>query len=359
MSFTHKAGASLRFEQGSWQEIVHDIYMGVMVTVGHMSYYFMSSYQFLFPSSIDDDKSLEDVPNLQGMKVVGVGFGRTGTYSVKLALDELGYPTLHTQHLYEVENERIFKGWTQDIFRPSMNEGHALMGTPDFELITQQGYAATMDFPFALYYEQVLEQYPDCKFILTKRDSSEIWFRSWDTLTKSISTPVHLFGSFMPSLQRYSIYLRWLFAVVNKNDSYLTARIPQVNQYKEAAIDSYEAHNQRVKEVVPPGQLLEYSVKQGWEPLCNFLEIQDCPTTPFPKTNSARSLRVQSVASTILPLACILFVLFFAFAQAFQRLTGKTVLQWMHVQSRKVPHALSKTMVGDKRYQAAKYGKEA
>ena len=190
-------------------------------------------------------------------------------------------PRLHTQHLYE--NENIFRIWTDLIFKPSIDAGHAEMSTPDFDIITRHGYQATMDFPVALYYEQIMEKYPDCKFILTTRENTEVWFSSWDTMTKSISTPANLGGIFVTGVQRYSIYLRWLFAVVNQDDTFLTSLIPKINQNKEAAISSYEEHNKRVQELIPQHKLLEYSVKQGRQPLCNFLEAGagDCPDILF------------------------------------------------------------------------------
>lgn len=206
-----------------------------------------------------------------------------------------------------------------------------------------------MDFPTALYYEQILEAYPHCKFILTKRDNSQQWFRSWETMTKSISTPANLGGIFLTGVQRYSIYLRWLFAVVNQDDSYITSSLPQNHQDPLKAIQSYEQHNQRVHQVIPPSQLLEYSVKDGWEPLCQFLEIapNDCPTTPFPKTNSARSVQVQSISSTLVPLIVILFVVFTGFASAFQRLTGRTVMQWVRLQTHLIKLALRRHLLGE------------
>jgi hypothetical protein len=279
-----------------------------------------------------------------------------------LALEELGMPTLHTQHLYENENENIFKMWTDLIFKPSIDAGHEEMGAPDFDIITRHGYQATMDFPVALYYEQIMDKYPDCKFILTTRENTEVWFRSWDTMTKSISTPANLGGIFITGVQRYSIYLRWLFAVVNQDDTFLTSSIPKINQNKEAAISSYEEHNKRVRELIPQDKLLEYSVKQGWQPLCNFLEIGsgDCPDTPFPKTNSARSVQVQSISSTVVPLVVILFCLFYLFARTFQMVTGRTVMQWINLQTTQLPQFLRKTLIGNnKQYQAATFRKES
>ena len=96
---------------------------------------------------------------------------------------------------------------------------------------------------------------------------------------------------------------------------------------KVNAIASYEEHNKRVRETIPSERLLEYDVKQGWEPLCKFLEVDECPMTiPFPKTNSALSLKVQSVSSLLIPLAIILFIVFTSFAFGFKRLTGKKVI---------------------------------
>jgi len=250
-------------------------------------------------------------------------------YSLTLALEELGYPTLHTQHLYE--NEEIFAMWTNTIFQPSIDGGEAFMGTPDLDLITSYGYQATMDLPMALYFEQVQERFPDCKFILTTRENSEIWFRSWDVLTKSIAQPAKFGGLFFTNVNRIVIYLRWLFSVVNEDPQYLTAPFPLPDQHKEKSIASYEAHNARVRATIPADQLLEYNVKQGWEPLCGFLDIEQCPTIPFPKSNSARSVQAQAVSSICVSLMIILFVVFFLVSFLFQRVTGKTVFQWIQV----------------------------
>jgi hypothetical protein len=77
---------------------------------------------------------------------------------VTLALDQLGYLTIHTQHLYE--HEEIFQTWTDLLFNPSLDQGHANLGRPNFDVITKHGYQATMDFPMALYYDQIIENIP-------------------------------------------------------------------------------------------------------------------------------------------------------------------------------------------------------
>jgi hypothetical protein len=199
--------------------------------------------------------------------------------------------------MYEYENEEILHMWIKKIVNPAIEKKEPIVGRADIKLIAESGYQAVADLPSCLFYEQILEEFPDCKFILTTRENSEVWFRSWTTLTKSITSSMHLGGILFPTLGHYSNYLRWVYAVVNKDASYLTSTIPKDENIKENAIASYEEHNARVREIIPPAQLLEFSVEDGWEPMCKFLEIEECPTTPFPKTNSARSMRAQSFAA--------------------------------------------------------------
>ena len=264
-------------------------------------------------------------------------------YSLTLALEELGFPTLHTQHLYE--HEKIIGMWLDEVFQPSIDENKAELRKPNFDIITEEGFQATCDLPMALYYEQIMEQYPDCKFILTTRSNSEEWFRSWDTLTKSITQPAR-FGNIVPAVRPYMIYLRWLFATVNTDESYLTVPYPLPDQDHDASIASYEEHNRKVRELIPKERLLEYSVKDGWEPLCDFLEIDNCPMTPFPKTNSARSVQVQAISSFIVPFSLIFFVMCLLFVKVFQRLTGTTVINWMNWKIKEAQCRFMKALTG-------------
>jgi Sulfotransferase domain len=229
-------------------------------------------------------------------------------FSVALALEELGFPTLHTFHMLAHENEEILRMWSKLIVDPAIDRKEPIVGRADLKLIADSGYQAVSDLPSCLFFEQMLEEYSDCKFILTTRESSEIWFRSWETLTKSVTGTMHLGGLLFPTLHLYSRYFRWLYSVINKDPSYLTSIIPKNKNIKENAIASYEEHNRRVREVIPPNQLLEFNVKDGWEPLCAFLEIEQCPTTPFPKSNSARSLQAQSSSAFWIVLVFLVFV---------------------------------------------------
>jgi hypothetical protein len=261
-----------------------------------------------------------------------------------LALEELGYPTLHTQHLYE--NEEIINMWTNDVFLPSIKDGKVDLGRPNLQTIAKK-FQATADLPMALYFEQVMEEFPDCKFILTERENSEVWFRSWDVLTKSITTPTQTGGMFFSKVRQYSHYLRWLYSVVNQDETFLSSSYPFPDQNKEMAIMSYEDHNAKVRATIPSDRLLEYNVKQGWEPLCNFLQIESCPDTPFPKTNSARSVQVQSISAQLVPLVVSLFVVFTLFAKGFQMITGKPVVGWARCKALDLTRNINRALNGE------------
>jgi len=152
------------------------------------------------------------------LKVIGIGFGRTGTYSLTLALEELGFPTLHTQHMYE--SPEILDMWTQNVFLPSIRDGVVSKGNPDFDLIAQYGFQATTDLPMALYFEEISELYPECKFILTTRKNSEVWYRSWEIMTHSISQPARV-GTFLnlTHVRKIGYYLRYVIAIEMMNSA--------------------------------------------------------------------------------------------------------------------------------------------
>jgi hypothetical protein len=81
------------------------------------------------------------------------------------------------------------------------------MGKPDFDLLLKAGYTATMDLPFALYFDQIKEKYPKCKFILTVRPPDD-WFRSWKVLTSSITQPAQYTSFIFTHVKKLEYYLR-------------------------------------------------------------------------------------------------------------------------------------------------------
>ena len=106
--------------------------------------------------------------NSVGLKIIGAGFGRTGTHALKLALERLGFGPCH--HMFEVrDNPRQLPAWE------ALARGEAVDWNSVFE-----GYNAQVDWPGARYWRQLSDHYPDAKMILTVRPAIR-WYESVET----------------------------------------------------------------------------------------------------------------------------------------------------------------------------------
>lgn len=193
-----------------------------------------------------------------GLRVIGAGVGRTGTYSLKLAIDQLGFGPCH--HMEEVLRNKPVQVplWAA-----------AAQGSPDWPAI-YDGYESAVDWPTACFFRELSSAYPDAKFVLTVR-SAESWADSFSqTIYRLMATadeaPPHMRAWFDMSV-----------AVVNR-----TGFPPGLD--RQGLIDAFEAHNDAVRSVVPPERLLVFQAREGWGPLCDFLGVA-APDEPFPRSN--------------------------------------------------------------------------
>jgi len=193
------------------------------------------------------------------LQVIGAGFGRTGTMSLKLALEQLGFGLCH--HMVEVFAHRESIPWWTD----------AAEGRPDWDRIFQ-GYRAAVDWPTATFYKELADHYPNAKVILSERDP-ESWFTSTQATIFARDFPE---GSDDP----------WVEMVMKAIGDLFGRRMHD----KETLLAVYRAHNARVREVIPAERLLVYQVAQGWEPLCEFLGVP-VPAGPMPKVNSTEEFQ--------------------------------------------------------------------
>ena len=199
------------------------------------------------------------------LKVIGAGFGRTGTSSLQAALEQLGFGKCY--HMREVFAHREHAPlWYA-----------ASQGQPvDWDVLFA-GYQATVDWPGCTFYQELMRHYPDAKVLLSVRDPDK-WYAS------ALKT---IYSSHRPSLAN------WLFRL-NPRNRYWQGLISTIwkNTFqgrfedKAYAIDVFQRHNAEVQRVVPAERLLVYDVKEGWEPLCRFLDVP-VPNTPFPHLNDA------------------------------------------------------------------------
>lgn len=192
------------------------------------------------------------------LKVIGAGVGRTGTYSLKLALNQLGLGPSHHMEEVLLNMPSQLPLWQA-----------AMAGNPDWQAI-YDGYPATVDWPTAGFHRELHAAYPDAKFVLTHR-STESWIESFlPTIYTLISSPDAAPEPMRP-------WLAMATDVIKKTGF-------PVGLDRDALAAAFEAHIAAVKATIPASQLLVYQVKEGWEPLCAFLGVP-VPEGSFPRTN--------------------------------------------------------------------------
>lgn len=192
------------------------------------------------------------------LSVISAGFGRTGTLSLKLALEEIGFGPCH--HMKEV----LENGASQV---PLWNA--AVAGKPDFEAI-YKGYKAAVDWPTAAFWRELAAAYPQAKIILSTR-SAESWY---DSISQTILSTLTAPDNWPPpAVEWFNMVLKVLHRSLGPTFD------------KESVIAAFNAHEAAVKAEIPANRLLIHSAKDGWEPLCAFLGAP-VPATPYPRTNS-------------------------------------------------------------------------
>ncbi len=188
------------------------------------------------------------------LKVIGAGFGRTGTDSMREALNILGFGPCH--HMFEVnahaEQKRMWRALVQ---------GAAVQWEQLFA-----GYGSCIDWPSAYYWKELSEFYPEAKVVLTYRTPESWWTSFEQTIVRGIqmSTEPESLG----------------IALVR--DKVFGGRPDD----RAHAIAMYEQNVKTVKATVSPERLLVHNLGDGWEPLCAHLGVP-VPAQPYPSRNAA------------------------------------------------------------------------
>jgi hypothetical protein len=197
------------------------------------------------------------------LKVIGAGLSRTGTLSMKWALEHLGFAPCY--HGAEIA-----------LPRSGFNDGHLdawydfyVLGKP-FDWSILGAYKAFVDAPACLHYGQLLETFPGARVVLTVRDPDD-WFDSWQALWHAIDDV-----NKPDRIVRFHRFPELFKAML---DRHFDGKVD-----RRSNIDVFNRHNAAVRRDVPADRLLEFNVTDGWGPLCAFLEV-DVPTDPFPRRN--------------------------------------------------------------------------
>jgi hypothetical protein len=212
------------------------------------------------------------------VKVIGAGFGRTGTMSLKVALETLGLDPCY--HMTEVLAHPEHTSFWISAWRREPADWEGVLGV----------YEATMDWPACTFYGELMERHPDAKVILSVRDP-ERWYESVrNTIYElSVIVPRH-------PIYRIGYTLVRLFVLRGPGNIDLADEIIWQGTFdgrfenENHAIEVFERHNAEVQQRVPENRLLVYDVKSGWGPLCEFLGVEE-PDEPFPRTNDTAQMR--------------------------------------------------------------------
>jgi hypothetical protein len=218
------------------------------------------------------------------MKLIGAGLPRTGTLSQKIALETLGLgPCYHMVNVLGDLPQADY--WTR-----------ALDGDAPWDEVFD-GFQSTVDWPGGFFYKELIEHYPDAKVLLSVRDAEKwaasmgqtVWaFRHGDSLMRHLASARGKVDEGWASFLEMIDGLLW-----DEKGTFADCQ-----ETPEELIAGMHRFNEQVQATVPADRLLVWDVTQGWEPLCEFLELP-VPDAPFPNVNDKEEFVDRVVLAAI------------------------------------------------------------
>jgi Sulfotransferase domain len=211
------------------------------------------------------------------LTVIGAGLPRTGTTSMKAALERLGFGPCH--HMFEIAThpEQV------DRWLPLVN------GPVDWEAVFE-GYRSSQDWPSSHFWRDLVAAYPQAKVVLTVRDPltwypslRELMLRGPGTATGTAEAPM---ATANQAIGRLAPVLSMIGQAYFGPDWRFGADLAE-----DVALAAYHRHEAAVRAGVPADRLLVFDVRQGWEPLCAFLGAPVPVDEPFPRLNDTQWMR--------------------------------------------------------------------
>ncbi|KAI9494355.1 P-loop containing nucleoside triphosphate hydrolase protein [Zychaea mexicana] len=204
------------------------------------------------------------------LKIIGAGYGRTGTDSLRTALNILGYTTHHMKSYNE-------EGGRTEMFTEAYEHPEKAV---DWDFI-YDGFDAAVDWPTCSFLEPLMQKYPDAKVILTVRDPD-----SWYQSMRNTIFLIHSASRRDPSRQ-------------NKPKVNMVGKIildgafdnPDLFNDEVALKAKFVEHNERVKRIVPKERLLVMQLGEGWDRLCDFLDVPVPSNVDYPNVNKTSDMR--------------------------------------------------------------------
>jgi hypothetical protein len=211
------------------------------------------------------------------LKIIGAGFGRTGTWSTYVALNQLGFPCYHMAEVITNEANKSHLDFWRTVANSPPGTQH------DWSRVFAK-YTATVDNPGCCVWRELMQAYPDAKVILTLHPrGADAWYEStidtiyftenkWQFKVLQLLTP---FGRKFGDMSHRLIWGRTLKGVMDD---------------KAKATARYNAYVDEVKAAVPADKLLVFTVDEGWDPLCAFLGVAK-PASEFPNLNDRAAIK--------------------------------------------------------------------
>lgn len=199
------------------------------------------------------------------LRVVGAGLPRTGTTSLKAALERLtGVGCYHMLEVFSHADTHIA------LWQRAVAGDAAVLD----EILS--GFGAAVDWPSSSFWEQLAAANPDAVIVLSSRRDAAAW---WDSVDRTVWEAMRR-GSGMPEWDAMVTGLCARLGVDDLDD-------------RDAAISAYEAHNARVRAAVATDRLIDWQATDGWGPLCRGLGVAE-PDEAFPRLNDTGEFRTMA-----------------------------------------------------------------
>lgn len=220
------------------------------------------------------------------VEVLCLGLPRTGTESLSVALRTLGLPAYHGWDLvFEPDGSKL-QHCTELVRRKysGARDGDVQITSAEFDILIGDNQAV-VDSLSILFTPELFAAYPDAKVILNVRPDINAWYRSIDkTIVQGVDQSWTIWG-----MQWFSAEFHWLYSLyLNYGYPGVFRSVTTTDGIQQNAKWVYRDHCNMVRGMVPKDKLLEWSVEDGWEPLCKFLD-KPVPDEPFPRTNTPGS----------------------------------------------------------------------
>jgi hypothetical protein len=200
------------------------------------------------------------------LRIVGAGLGRTGTLSLKLALEQLlGKPCYHMLEVFGRPDD-------VDVWRRAVDGD-----LPDWPAFLAD-YDAAVDWPVAAFWRELAAAFPDAPVLLSTRRDADTWWKSANDTIFTVNRRATTDG---PGAEQLGM-VHDLFA----------RRFTPDWENEDAAKAAYDAHNAAVRAAIPAPRLIDWQVGDGWEPICGALGVE-VPDTPFPHANTTADFRAM------------------------------------------------------------------